>query len=76
MDDPVSEISEVVVKLTKGSPKTQEDTLKKYFTTKASFYHPFCSASGNRDAILRIFQWYKIMSPHIDITINSIGMSL
>lgn len=71
--DPAAEIGEVVVKLTKGSPKTQQNTLEQYFLPNASFKHPFCSVQGNRNAILRIFQWYKILSPHIDITINSVG---
>lgn len=71
--DPVSEIEDVILRLTRGSPRTQEHTIRHYFLPNASFKHPFCSVSGNREAILRIFQWYKILSPHIDITINSVG---
>lgn len=72
--DPVAEVEDVVMRLTKGSPRTQEQTIRHYFLPNASFKHPFCSAHGNREAVLRIFQWYKILSPHIDITINSVGM--
>ena len=40
MDDPVAEVGEVIIKLTQGSPKTQERTLRGYFQPKASFLHP------------------------------------
>ena len=75
MDDPVAEITNVVYRLTTGSPEVQRQTLERYFTPKASFKHPFVSASDDRTTILRIFQWYKIMSPHITIHVNSVGKS-
>jgi len=73
MDDPIADIPEVIYSLTTATPYTQQRTLERYFTPTASFTHPFCAVTGNRQAILRIFQWYKILSPHISIQINSIG---
>ena len=76
MDDPVREITDVVLRLTQGSPKVQEQTINRYFTTNASFTHPFCrtgSFEGSRLLIHGIFRWYKIMSPRIEAKINGIG---
>ncbi|TKA22864.1 hypothetical protein B0A54_17880, partial [Friedmanniomyces endolithicus] len=42
MDDPVREITDIVLRLTQGSPKTQAQTINQYFTPNASFTHPFC----------------------------------
>ena len=62
MDDPVAEIRGVVLQLTKGSRKEQQEALEHYFTKDASFKHPFCSVSNNREPVLRIFQWYVCIS--------------
>ena len=75
MDDPTREITPIIYKLTTGSPRLQQQTLEHYFTPNASFSHPFCAVNGNRDHILSIFRWYKIMSPRIDIQVNGIGKS-
>ena len=79
MENPVQDISDVVHRLTQGSPKVQEETINQYFTHNASFTHPFCrtgSYDGSRRLIHAIFRWYKIMSPKIDLGINSIGILL
>lgn len=73
MDDPIQEIPQIILNLTTGSPSIQQSTLLTYFTPTANFKHPFCAVHNNRQAILRIFQWYKIMSPRIKIDIQSIG---
>ena len=73
MDDPVAEIRGVVLQLTTGSRQQQQEALEKNFTRDASFKHPFCAVTGNRDTILRIFQWYKILSPRIQLNVNSVG---
>ena len=73
MDDPVAEIRGVVLQLTTGSRQQQQEALEKNFTRDASFKHPFCAVTGDRDAILRIFQWYKILSPRIQLNVNSVG---
>ncbi|KAI7227887.1 hypothetical protein KC330_g8164 [Hortaea werneckii] len=75
MDDPIQEITPVVHLLTQGSPQEQEDAINKYFTPDASFTHPFCqtwSFNGSRQLIHSIFKWYKIMSPKIDLQVNSV----
>ncbi|KXT04519.1 hypothetical protein AC578_8623 [Pseudocercospora eumusae] len=76
MDDPVKDITPIIHRLTQGSPQQQADTINYYFTENASFTHPFCrtgSFEGSRYLIHNIFQWYKIMSPQIDLTVNSVA---
>jgi hypothetical protein len=75
MDDPVNEIRGIVLNLTTGNRTQQQETLETYFTPDASFKHPFCAIAGFRGAILLIFQWYKILSPKIEIEVNSVGTS-
>jgi len=81
MEDPVREISEVIQSLTQSTPSMQRGTIEKYFTPNASFTHPFCRTGSfspsehvnSRNLILAIYRWYKIMSPRIDLQINSIA---
>lgn len=76
MDDPVNQITPIIHRLTMGSPKQQQETIDTYFTENASFTHPFCrtgSFEGSRYMIHKIFEWYKIMSPKIELTVNSVG---
>lgn len=76
MDNPVEDIASVVHVLCQGSPKRQEEAINKYFTNDAEFTHPFCrtgSFNGSRASIHSIFRWYKIMSPRIDLSVNSVG---
>lgn len=73
----VRDIPGVVRQLTQGSPSKQAEAIDTYFTKDAVFIHPFCRVprfSNSRELIQGIFRWYKIMSPHIDLTINSVGM--
>lgn len=72
MEDPTAEVSNVIYKLTAGSPRLQQQTLEKYFTPNASFLHPFCAVHNSRSQILSIFKWYKVMSPEIKIKVNGI----
>ncbi|EME47818.1 hypothetical protein DOTSEDRAFT_69674 [Dothistroma septosporum NZE10] len=76
MDDPIQDVADVVHRLTQGSPKQQEEAINEYFTTDASFTHPFCrtgSFEGSRWLIHAIFRWYKVMSPKIDLTVHSVA---
>ncbi|KAL4808067.1 hypothetical protein BDV18DRAFT_134190 [Aspergillus unguis] len=76
MEDPVNEISTVIHLLTQSPPSLQESTIERFFTTNAEFVHPFCriwSLSGSRWGVKKIYQWYKIMSPHIDLEVKSIA---
>jgi hypothetical protein len=74
MDDPQQEIEGVIVRLCTANRKDQELALKQYFTSDASFAHPFCSVTNNRDEIIRIYQWYKILSPKIAVSVDAVGM--
>lgn len=86
----VKDIRHVLRSLTQGSPSEQHDAVTRYFTPSASFIHPFCRVpsfsdtpvpfSGglslnSRTLILAIYKWYKILSPRIDIEIESTGTS-
>ncbi|KAL4908601.1 hypothetical protein BDW74DRAFT_175283 [Aspergillus multicolor] len=76
MEDPVAEISTVVHRLTQSPPSLQEETIDRYFTRNAEFIHPFCriwTLPGSRWGVKKIYQWYKIMSPHIDLEVRSIA---
>lgn len=81
MDDPVHEIAGVIRSLTQTSPSIQRETVNQYFTSNASFLHPFCRTGSfylndtinSRNLIQGIYRWYKIMSPQIDLEINSIA---
>ena len=75
----MQEIPTVIQLLTQSIPSLQETTLERYFTQNASFVHPFCrvpSFEGSRWWVLKIFQWYKVMSPRIEMEIHSIGVYL
>ena len=76
----------MITTLTQGSPEEQEATLKEYFLPNASFTHPYCHvpsfskgsiplASGIDSlwVILAIYRWYRTLSPHIDIAVDSAG---
>lgn len=86
MEHPVEEIPHLIRALTTGDPEQQEDTLRKYFLPNASFTHPFCHVpsfskgaiplAGGLDSlwmILGIYRWYRTLSPHIDITVDSVA---
>ena len=78
MDDPIQDIESVVRALTQGSPKEQEEAVNKYCTNDFAFTHPFCrtgSFQGSRKVYQSILRWYKIMSPKIELNVNSVGKS-
>ena len=71
-----AEISSIIHTLTQGSPSAQRAALEKYFAPTASFTHPFCrtgSFNGSRWLIWCIYRWYKILSPRIELGIDSVG---
>jgi len=81
MDDPVKEIPGVIQALTQTPPSVQRDTITRYFTPNASFTHPFCRTGSfyfsdklnSRSLIQSIYRWYKIMSPRIDLSVDSVA---
>ncbi|EMT64296.1 hypothetical protein FOC4_g10010790 [Fusarium odoratissimum] len=86
MEHPVKEIGGVIKSLTQGSPDVQESTLREYFLPNASFSHPYCRVpsiskgqiplAGGLESIqliLAIYRWYRTLSPHIDLKVDSAG---
>ncbi|KZT59187.1 hypothetical protein CALCODRAFT_412589, partial [Calocera cornea HHB12733] len=75
MDDPQHDLPEVVHLLTTaGTPEVQQAAVGKFFAPDAGFNHPLCKverAPGSREIILGIYQWYRILSPTIDLHIDS-----
>ncbi|RBA17734.1 hypothetical protein FPRO05_11449 [Fusarium proliferatum] len=84
MEYPVKEIAGVIKSLTQGSPDVQESTLREYFLPNASFSHPYCRVpsiskgqiplAGGLESIqliLAIYRWYRTLSPHIDLKVDS-----
>ncbi|KAK8183155.1 uncharacterized protein BKA78DRAFT_257612, partial [Phyllosticta capitalensis] len=73
---PEQEISQVVRSLTQSPPSVQRETIDKYFTRNATLVHPFCRTGKFRNSRLLIhglYRCYKIMSPRVDISINSVA---
>ncbi|MCJ1477448.1 hypothetical protein MMC13_006119 [Lambiella insularis] len=76
MENPVKEVSQVIHSLTQTPPSVQRATIERYFTPDASFTHPFCrtgSFNGSRWLIWCIYRWYKILSPRIEISVDSVA---
>ena len=74
MNNPQQEIEGLITRLCTANRKDQEVAIKQHFTSDASFSHPFCSVTSNRDKIIYIYQWYKILSPNIEVSVNAVGM--
>lgn len=84
MEDPAQEIKTVIRTLTQGTPDAQHDAVYRYFAPGATFEHPFCSVPSFKDVnvprvgtidsrvlIAAIYRWYKVLSPTIEIEIES-----
>ncbi|MCJ1260781.1 hypothetical protein MMC22_000644 [Lobaria immixta] len=77
MEDPVAEIPRVIHTLCQAAPSKQREALEKYFTPSASFSHPICrtgSFNGSRWLIWCIYRWYKVMSPRIELGVDSVAI--
>ncbi|KAJ4303293.1 hypothetical protein N0V90_002186 [Kalmusia sp. IMI 367209] len=76
MEDPANEIRGVIHLLTQSPPTIQRDAIETYFTPNASFTHPFCRTGtweNSRFLVQAIYRWYKILSPKIELTVNSVA---
>lgn len=77
MESPRDEVASVITLLTTAvSPDIQRATLQKYFTRDAAFRHPLCrvdSSYNSRESLLGVYQWYRVLSPKIDLTVNHVG---
>ncbi|KAF2147336.1 uncharacterized protein K452DRAFT_261770 [Aplosporella prunicola CBS 121167] len=76
MEDPQRDIRQVIHLLCQTPPSVQRDTIERFFTPDATFTHPFCRTGKlphSRLLIRAVYRWYKIMSPRIDMRINSVA---
>ncbi|KAI0899696.1 hypothetical protein F4806DRAFT_262615 [Annulohypoxylon nitens] len=85
MDDPEAQVEHVIRSLTMKSRQDQFDALEEYFLPSAYFIHPFCRVPSfgdrkiplsnqvinSRWLIFFIYQWYRILSPDIKLTVDS-----
>ncbi|KAJ9607172.1 hypothetical protein H2200_008244 [Cladophialophora chaetospira] len=72
----VKEIPSIIKLLCTAPPDTQRAVIETFFTPDASFTHPFCrtgSFAGSIWLIVKIYRWYKILSPHIDVAIDGVA---
>ncbi|KAI9687787.1 MAG: hypothetical protein M1822_001867 [Bathelium mastoideum] len=78
MENPVHDIPGVVHLLTQTPPSIQQQTLETYFTHNPAFTHPFCRVESyfpsSQLLIRSIFQWYKILSPKIQLSVDSVAL--
>ncbi|KAI9463766.1 hypothetical protein F5148DRAFT_1210975 [Russula earlei] len=76
MQNPEVEIEGVVQLLTcAASPNIQQDAVRKYFASDASFRHPTLyvePAPNSREGVLGIYQWYRITLSYIELSVDSI----
>lgn len=76
MDDPTSEIADVIHALCTTPPSVQQAAINKYFTPDAEFNHPFCrtyNSPTSRFQLSRIYRWYKILSPQVSLKVHSVS---
>lgn len=84
MEDPAQDIKNVLQALTQGTPEAQHDAIYRYFAPGAAFEHPFCWVPSfknlnvpfvgeidSRILIAAIYRWYKILSPKIELELES-----
>ncbi|EXJ72584.1 uncharacterized protein A1O5_03730 [Cladophialophora psammophila CBS 110553] len=72
----VADIPQIIETLCTSPPAVQRTAIETYFTPSASFTHPFCrtgSFPGSIWLIIMIYRWYKILSPHIDVAVDSVA---
>ncbi|OAX38231.1 hypothetical protein K503DRAFT_175773 [Rhizopogon vinicolor AM-OR11-026] len=63
MQNPKNEIPSIITTLASTrSASALAQTISRYFTPDAQFWHPLCR-SATREEILGVYQWYRIMSP-------------
>ncbi|KAF2671150.1 hypothetical protein BT63DRAFT_438667 [Microthyrium microscopicum] len=82
MEDPETQIPLLIHTLTRTPPHLQSTAIQTYFLPSASFSHPFVRTGswdlGNglnsRWAISKVYRWYKILSPTIDVVVVSVAV--
>jgi hypothetical protein len=84
MENPAQDIKAVLRTLTQGSPDAQHEAIYRYFAPGAVFEHPFCWVPSfknvnvpsvgkidSRVLIAAIYRWYKVLSPKIELEVES-----
>ncbi|KAF8323345.1 hypothetical protein DL93DRAFT_2071025 [Clavulina sp. PMI_390] len=75
MDNVQQEIVQAVELITSAStPEVQLAAINKFFAPDAGFNHPLCTVPrgpGSRNQVTGIYQWYREMSPTIDLKVES-----
>ncbi|KAK4103618.1 hypothetical protein N658DRAFT_514439 [Parathielavia hyrcaniae] len=84
MENPAEEIRHVIRALTQGTPEEQHDAIYRYYAPGATLEHPFCRVPSftdlkvpgvghfdSRALITATYRWYKILSPRINLKIES-----
>ena len=81
----VEDIPGVMRSLCQGNRAEQTAVLESHFLPNASFLHPFCRVPSflafpapcmrvqSRQVILAIYRWYRLLSPRIELCIDSCG---
>lgn len=72
----MSEIAGVIETLCTAESEVQQQAIDTYFTENAEFIHPFCRTlplSNSSWMIKKIYTWYKILSPRIEVAVDSVG---
>lgn len=76
MEEPEREISSIITRLTTTcSPDVQRETVLAYMTRDVAFEHPVCSVQSrpnSRETLLKIYQWYRVLSPQIDLSVDHV----
>ncbi|KAH9975057.1 hypothetical protein BGW80DRAFT_1299913 [Lactifluus volemus] len=76
MENPTNEIERILQRfMASASPDVQQAAIQKYFTKDAGFRHPLCSVDpgpNSREGILGIYQWYRVMSPRMEVIVDKI----
>jgi len=77
MENPRDEIAAAVKLLTTAeTPEIQLAAIEKYFAPDAGFNHPICKVKrgpNSRNQILGIYQWYRTMSPRLELDIEDVA---
>ncbi|KAF9524213.1 hypothetical protein CPB83DRAFT_861629 [Crepidotus variabilis] len=74
MNNAWDDVSRVVQEICGAkSPEAQKMAIERYYTSDVYFKNPVCeiqSGEKSRDALVSVLQWYRILSPQVDIKID------
>jgi len=77
MENPQEDIATIVKLMTVAeTPEIQRATIEKYFAPDAGFNHPLCQVKrghNSRNKILGIYQWYRNMSPKLELEVEDVA---